>query len=94
MDDLRDADLIVTTRFYARPVRAAAEALDKPFVILTTHPDFEAAIRRRLDEGQLTIVAVDPRFGDWFRAVYNEERLCPFLERSPYCNGEPRRPGA
>jgi DNA-binding transcriptional regulator YhcF (GntR family) len=75
MDDLRDADLIVTTSFYARPVQAAAEALGKPVVILTTHPEFEAAIRRRLDEGQLTIVAVDPRFGDRFRAVYSEERL-------------------
>ena len=74
-DELQDADLIVTTSFYARPVRAAAEALGKPMVILTTHPEFEAAIRRRLDEGQLTIVAVDPRFGDRFRAVYNEERI-------------------
>jgi DNA-binding transcriptional regulator YhcF (GntR family) len=75
MDDLQDADLIVTTSFYARPVRAAAEALGKPVVILTTHPEFEAAIRRRQDEGQLTIVAVDPRFGDRFRAVYREERI-------------------
>jgi hypothetical protein len=44
MDNLRDADLIVTTSFYAPPVRAAAEALGKPVVILTTHTEAVAAL--------------------------------------------------
>jgi DNA-binding transcriptional regulator YhcF (GntR family) len=74
MDELRDADLIVTTSFYARPVRAAAEALDKPVVTLTAHPEFEAAIRRRLDEGRLTVVVTDPRFGERVRIAYGEGR--------------------
>lgn len=72
---LQDADLIVTTSFHATPVGEAAERLGKPMVMLTTHPEFEAVIRRRLAEGQLTIVAVDPRFGDRFRAVYSKERI-------------------
>jgi DNA-binding transcriptional regulator YhcF (GntR family) len=72
MDDLQDADLIVTTSFYARAVQAAAEALGKPLVILTTHPEFEAAVRRRLDKGRLTAVVADPRCGERIRAIYDE----------------------
>ena len=65
----------MTTSFYARPVRVAAEVLDKQVVVLTTHPEFEAAIRRQLGAGRLTVVAVDPRFGDRFRALYDGERI-------------------
>jgi DNA-binding transcriptional regulator YhcF (GntR family) len=72
MDDLKDADLIVTTSFYARPVRAAAAALGKPMVILTTHPDFEAAVHRRLEQGRLTAVVADPRCGERIHAIYGE----------------------
>ena len=72
MDGFQDADLIVTTNFYARPVRAAAEPLGKPVVILTTHPEFDAAIHRRLDQGQLTAVVVDPRYGERMHAIYDE----------------------
>jgi DNA-binding transcriptional regulator YhcF (GntR family) len=71
-EDLRDADLIVTTSFYARAVREAAERLGKRMVMLTTHPEFEAEIRRRLEEGRLTVVAVDPRFGERIRVLYGE----------------------
>lgn len=70
--DLEQADLIVTTSFYAPYVREVAERLGKPMVMLTTHPEFAAAIRRRLEEGRLTVVAVDPRFGERIRTLYGE----------------------
>ena len=75
--DVEGADLIVTTSFYARVVRDAAERLGTPVVMLTTHPEFEAEIRRRLEAGRLTVVAVDPRFGERIRMIYGEDRNDP-----------------
>ena len=74
MGGSQDVDLFVTTSFYARAVRGIAEKLEKPVVMLTTHPQFDAAVRRRLEDGRLTIVAVDPRFGERMRAIYGEDR--------------------
>ena len=74
IEEIRDADLIVTTSFYARAVRGAAESLAKPVVCLTAHPELEAAIRRQLEKGQLTVVTADPRFGERIRATYGEDR--------------------
>jgi DNA-binding transcriptional regulator YhcF (GntR family) len=71
---IEDADLVVTTSFYARAVRGAAERLRKPVVMLTTHPEFEAAVRRRLEAGRLAVVAADPRFGERIRTIYGEGR--------------------
>jgi DNA-binding transcriptional regulator YhcF (GntR family) len=72
VERLRGADLITTSSFLASTVREAAEALDKPMVMLTTHPELQAAILRQLDAGQLTVVAVDPEFGERMRMVYGE----------------------
>lgn len=72
VERLQDADLITTSSFLASVVREAAEALDKPMVMLTVHPERQAAIRRRVEEGQLTVVALDPEFGERIRMVYGE----------------------
>jgi DNA-binding transcriptional regulator YhcF (GntR family) len=74
LGEIEDADLVVTTSFYARAVRDAAERLGTPVVMLTTHPEFEAEIRRRLEAGRLTVVAVDPRYGERIRTIYGENR--------------------
>ena len=71
-DVLADADLVVTPTFHAAAVRSVAGALGKPVVTLTTHPDLRAAILRRLEEGELTAIVADPRFGERFRIVYGE----------------------
>lgn len=71
--ELRTADLIVTTPFLSAPVRRAAEVLDKPVVTVTLHPDYVAAIERRLEEGTLIVVCVDPAFGEQVRAVHAGE---------------------
>lgn len=68
--ELRGADLIVTTPFHAGPVRAAAESLGKPLVMVTLHPDLVDAIDRRVREGHLTVVCADSAFGEQVRALH------------------------
>lgn len=67
---LRQADLIVSTSFHAGEARRAAHGLDKPLVVITLHPDLAAAIERRVQESQLTVVCVDPAFGEQIRAAH------------------------
>lgn len=76
VDRLREAlsqvDLVATSTFHAGAVRSVADEIGTPVVTLTTHPELRAAILRRLEEGGLTVVAVDPRFGERVRMVYGE----------------------
>lgn len=72
LGELEDADLIVTTSFYAQSVNSLAQKLEKPLVLLKTHPECEAEIRRRLELGSLIVVAADPRFGDRIRTIYGQ----------------------
>ena len=71
VERLRGVDLITTSSFLSSLARAAAEALDKPMVMLTIHPERQAAVRQRLEEGPLTVVAVDSQFGERIRRVYD-----------------------
>ena len=68
---LREADLVVTTAFHAHAVQPAAEALGKPFAMVTVHPEMAGIIERRLRAGRLTLIASDPRYADRFREVYH-----------------------
>lgn len=70
-DDLREADLVVTTPFYSGSVRRATEALNKPLVVITLHPEFVTAIERRLADGPLTVVCVDPAFGEQVLSLHD-----------------------
>jgi DNA-binding transcriptional regulator YhcF (GntR family) len=72
MEQLKGVDLITTSSFHAPGVREIAEALQKPMVMLTVHPERRAVIRQRLEEGSLTVVAADARFGERMRMVYGE----------------------
>jgi DNA-binding transcriptional regulator YhcF (GntR family) len=71
--DVQQADLLATTIFHVATVRPVAEALGKPLVVLTAHPEMVAQIRRAVSAGSLTIVCVDPHFGERMRATYGEE---------------------
>lgn len=71
--ELRTADFVVTTPFHAAPVRAAADALGKPLVLATLHPDLVDAIGRSVREDRLTIVCADPAFGTQVRAIHGGE---------------------
>ncbi|MBA4159853.1 MAG: GntR family transcriptional regulator [Gemmatimonadetes bacterium] len=68
--ELREADLVVTTVFHAGVIRAIAEALKKPLVIVSSNPETGPEIERHLREGRLNAVIVDPRFGERLRSTY------------------------
>jgi DNA-binding transcriptional regulator YhcF (GntR family) len=72
-DELRGCDLVVTTSYHARLVRKAAENVGIPAVVLTVNPDVVETIQKRLREGPLTVVAVEPSFGDRMRAMYADD---------------------
>ncbi len=61
--EIREADLLVSTLFHAPALRAAAEALGKPYVVVRMHPSAARAIERHLRKHDLTVLCLDPRFG-------------------------------
>lgn len=67
---MADAHLLVTTTYHAASARAVAESLGKPLVVVTVHPTVAATLDRRLRADVLTVVCVDPDFGDRVKAVY------------------------
>jgi DNA-binding transcriptional regulator YhcF (GntR family) len=72
-DELRKCDLVVTTSYHARLVRKAAENVGIPAVVLTVNPEVVETIQKRLKDGPLTVVAVEPSFGDRMRAMYADD---------------------
>jgi DNA-binding transcriptional regulator YhcF (GntR family) len=71
--DLQQADILVTTAFHASEARAVAQALGRPLVVATASPDYVAAVEERLKRGPLTVVCVDPQFGERIRAMYGSD---------------------
>ncbi|HEV2130489.1 MAG TPA: hypothetical protein VGR27_05280, partial [Longimicrobiaceae bacterium] len=70
--ELREADLLITTVFHAGQLRPVAEALGKPLVVITAHPELVAAVEGRLREGELTVVCVDREFGERVLGICEE----------------------
>lgn len=68
--ELRDADLVVTTPFHAREAALLADALGKPSVVVTVHPEMAGIIERRARADGLTAIVADPRYGERFRALF------------------------
>lgn len=66
-------DVFVATSFRAPAVHSTAEALGIPLIALTSHPTLQQAIQQRLRERTLTVVAVDPRFGERIRVAYGAD---------------------
>ncbi len=85
--DQRRIDFFAATNFYAPVIYDQVARTGKPLVVLTAHLDLQAAIRRRMNEGQLTVVAMDPRFEERIRvaygAGYQRERVRLVLARDP-----------
>ena len=71
--ELRDADLLVTTAFHAAALRRIADEMDKPLVVIQLNPDLVRAMERRLAEGDLTVICVDPRFVERVRLIVGPE---------------------
>ncbi|HEX8432474.1 MAG TPA: hypothetical protein VF625_14385, partial [Longimicrobium sp.] len=70
--EVRDADILATTAFHAVEMRALAEEMGKPLVIVRLNRAFTQAIHRQLDTGELTILCVDPRFVERLKLVAGE----------------------
>lgn len=61
---LREADVLITTTYHAARVRPVAEALGKPMLVAAMNPEHARAVEERLRDRELTVVCVDPRFGE------------------------------
>lgn len=69
--ELADVHLVVTTGFHAHGVRPAAELHRKPLSVVTMNDEMARIVERRLQSGRpLTVIVVDPAFGERFRALY------------------------
>ena len=68
--EVRQADLLVTTLFHAQHIGKIAKLLGKPMVVTTVAPEMTSVIERRLRAGRLTLIAVDPEFGERFRSIH------------------------
>ena len=67
------ADLLVTTTFHAHDVRPIAEALSKPYVVVSMHPVAAEIFLDRVRKGPFTAICADPRFGDRLKAIAGAE---------------------
>jgi DNA-binding transcriptional regulator YhcF (GntR family) len=67
---IRRLDLVVTTSYHSRLVRKAAENVGIPAVTLTVNAEVVETVQRRIRSGGVTLVCVDPEFGNRLRAMY------------------------
>lgn len=72
-DELRRADLLVTTAFHAAALRPIAHALDKPMIVVRLNAAIVRDLERRLRVGELVVICVDPRFLERLRLVVGGE---------------------
>ena len=66
---LADVDLVITTAYHAAEVGAVAEATGKPVLIATLSPLVLSAALNHLRERDLTVICVDPVYGERLRAL-------------------------
>lgn len=101
MNDLpaavRSADLLVTTSFHGTNVHAMADALQKPYVIVTLHPAGLEVIHRHLRRERLTLICVDSGLGDRLKSVVPPDcadriRVVLTRDRSTLDQLDPREP--
>jgi DNA-binding transcriptional regulator YhcF (GntR family) len=69
-DAIRKTDLVVTTSYHSRLVRKAAENVNVPAVTLTVNSEVVETVQREIRAAGVTLVCVDPEFGNRLRAMY------------------------
>ena len=72
MDALAGVDFIVTTAFHAADVYEAAEALQKPVVLVSVNDTLLEVFENELSESDVTIIADDQGFVHRFRTYLTE----------------------
>jgi hypothetical protein len=70
---LLSADVLVTTGFHAHVVRPIATVLNKPLVVVSMHPLAAEMLLDRVRQGPLTVVCIDPSFGERVRLIAGPE---------------------
>lgn len=78
-DALADVDLVLASAFHAGIVRRAARGSDVPVVVMTFNPESRARLRRAAEAAPLTVVGVDPAYGDRLRNLLGAEAEIRFL---------------
>ena len=71
--EVREADILVTTAFHASAIRPLADALEKPLMVVRLDPNIVRQLERIVEQGELTVVCVDPRFLERVRLVIGGE---------------------
>ena len=67
---IRQTDLVVTTSYHSRLVRKAAENVGVAAVTLTVNSEVVDTVQRQIRSGGISLVCVDPEFGNRLRAMY------------------------
>ncbi|HUP89647.1 MAG TPA: winged helix-turn-helix domain-containing protein [Longimicrobiales bacterium] len=65
-DAIKEVDFVVTTAFHAIEVRAAADIIKKPVVIVSANDTLVDAFENQLESGRVTIIGKDPLFVERF----------------------------
>lgn len=68
--DVRRADLLITTHFHAHEVQPIAIQLGKPWIVAELRTDGFAEAARRLADGPVYYVVVDPRFAEKLARIF------------------------
>lgn len=68
-EEIVGADLLLTTAYHVTEVRAWADALGKPLVVVTANPEHTATVEQRVSSGTVTVVCVDGAFGERVRGI-------------------------
>ncbi|HET8656986.1 MAG TPA: GntR family transcriptional regulator [Longimicrobiaceae bacterium] len=66
-EGLAEADVLVTTVFHAAELRSAAEQLGKPVLVAPMNEQARDVIEQSLQQGELAVLCLDPRFGQRLR---------------------------
>lgn len=72
--EVRRADLIITTHFHTHEVQPIATELGKPLIVAELLVDGFAEVARRLAEGPVYYVVVDPRFAKKLGKIFASTR--------------------
>jgi DNA-binding transcriptional regulator YhcF (GntR family) len=80
-EQLRGVQMVVTTSYHSRLVRKAAENVGIPAVTVTVNSSVVETLQRRVAEGPITVIAVEPEFGTRMRAMYSDLMENPQLLR-------------
>lgn len=73
LDAAGGVDVFAASSVHAPSIRAAVAALGKPLVVLTVHSGLQDAIKRRISEGGLTVIAAGRSFADHMRVTYSPD---------------------